>query len=256
MSDASGNSSDGGLPEQPAGLPAQSSAQTPQRWTGSKTLKVIWTLLAAFLVAIFGVGAIVAGTPAEAIILPIVVTPLAVAGCYRLWRSSVELTGDGTLIVATLLRTYHIPVARIFGLRWGEHGLRITLIDGRIVTSSVLLTGLRRRRPPDQAADAISAITQAIDAARSAQPAAIEAAIDAGAPLRAKRAMRRRVVWTAVGPAMLIASFFVPAAGSDLDWRLRWAGIAYTLVSLRIAYSLLRVARQSAGRAYRRPGRR
>jgi hypothetical protein len=139
--------------------------------------------------------------------VPIAVIPLVIFPCYRLWRSSIELTGDGTLIVRTLFRTRRIPVAQIFGLRWGEHGLRITLIDGRIVTSSVLLTGIRRRRPPDEAASAISAITQAIEAARSARPAETEAAIAAGAPFRARRRVRRMVVWTVVGPAMLIASF-------------------------------------------------
>jgi hypothetical protein len=186
--------------------------------------------------------------------VPIAVIPLVIFPCYRLWRSSIELTGDGTLIVRTLFRTRRIPVAQIFGLRWGEHGLRITLIDGRIVTSSVLLTGIRRRRPPDEAASAISAITQAIEAARSARPAETEAAIAAGAPLRARRRVRHMVVWTVVGPAMLIvlpAGFAeIPGLASPV------CGIAYTLVSFRAAYSLLRVARPGAAKAYPRRRRR
>ena len=252
MSDASSNSPNGGLSDQPAGLPAQSSAQTDQRWTASKPLKMTWTVLSASLVAVFAGAAIGSGSLAAAVIVPIALITLAVVGCYRLWRSSVELTGDGTLIIATLLRTYHIPVVQIFSLRRGDYGVRITLIDGRIVTAGVFQTGLRRSRRPDQAASAISAITQAVEAARSVQPAETEAAIDAAAPLRARRTIRRLVVMTVVGPAMLIASFFVPAAGMNLPWRLRWLGIAYTVASLGAAYSLLRLARPGSGRPARR----
>jgi hypothetical protein len=257
MSDASSNSPDGGLSEQPARFAAQSSAQTDQRWTGSKPLKVAWAVLAAFFVAAFSGGAIASGSLVAAVIVPIALITLAVVGCYRFWRCSVELTGDGTLIVRTLLRTHHVPVVQIFSMRRSEYGIRITLIDGRIVTAGVLQTGLwRQRRRPDQAAKAISTITQAIDAARSARPAETAAATDVAAPLRAKRMIRRLVVWSVVGPAMLIASFFVPAAGINLDGRLRWLGIAYTLVSLAAAYSLLRLAQPGAGRAYRHRRRR
>jgi hypothetical protein len=73
-------------------------------------------------------------------------------------------------------------------------------------------------------------------------------------PLRARRMILSAVVTTVVGPAMLIASFFVPAAGFNLDGRLRWAGIVFTLVSLRTAYWLLRFARSGTGA--RRPRRR
>jgi hypothetical protein len=257
VSDASSNSPDDGLSAQPAGLPAQSSAPSDQRWTGSKPLKVTWTVLAAPLVALFAGLAIASGSLVAAVIVPIALITLAIAGCYRLWRSSVELTGGGNLIVRTVLRTYHIPVAQVFSMRRSEYGIRFTLIDGRIVTAGVLQTGRwQQRRRPDQAANAISAITQAIEAARLARPAETEAAIDAGAPLRAKRTIRRLVVWTAAGPAVLIASFLVPAAGMNLAWRLRWLGIAYTVASVFAAYSLLRLARKGESKAYRRPGRR
>src|SRR5713101_8248409 len=108
MSGASSNSPDGGLSEQPAILPADSSAHTDQHWTGSQPLKVAWPVLAAFIVAAFSGGAIASGSLVAAVILPIALITHAVVGCYRFWRSSVELTGDGTLIVRTLLRTHDI----------------------------------------------------------------------------------------------------------------------------------------------------
>jgi hypothetical protein len=253
MSGASGSLPDGGLSEQQSILPAGPSAPTKQRWTGSTPLKVAWAVLAACVVAPFSGGAIASGSLVAAVIVPIALITLAAVGWYRFWRTSVELSGDGTLIVRTLLRTHHMPIEQIFSMRRSQYGIRITLLDSRIVTAGVLQTGLwrQRSRRPDQAAEAIAAITQAVDAARSARPAQTTAAIDVAAPLRAKRMIRRLVVSTVIGPAMLITSFFVPAAGIDLDGRLRWMGIAYTLVSLVAAYSLLRLARPGASRAYR-----
>ena len=92
--------------------------------------------------------------------------------------------------------------------------------------------------------------------ARSAQPSETTAAIEAGAPVRAKRMIRRVIVASAVGPVMLIASFFVPAVGIYLDGRLRLIGVCYTVLSLLGAYSLLRSAMPSAGKAYRHRGKR
>src|SRR5262249_20072234 len=176
-----------GLPEQPGGLPEQFSAQTDQRWTGSKPLKVTWAVLAAFFVAAFSGGAIASRSLIAAVIVPVALAALAVVGCYRFWRSGVGLTGDGTLIVRNLLRTHHIPVAQIFSMRRSEYGIRITLIDGRTVTAGALQTGLWRQRGwSDQAAQAISTITQAIEADRSARPAETAAAIEDAAPIRAK----------------------------------------------------------------------
>jgi hypothetical protein len=258
MNGGSSNFPDGGLSEQPVVLPAESSGQTDQRWTGSTPLKVASAVLVAFVVAVFSGNAIASASLVAAVIVPIALFTLATVGCYRLWRTSVELASDGTLVVRNLLRTYHIPIAQIFSVRRSEYGIRITLLDGRIVTAGVLQTGRwrQRSRRPDQAAKAISAITQAVDAARSARPAESMAAIDVTAPLRAKRMIRNLVVTTIIGPMMLIASFFVPAAGIDLAVRLRWIGSAATLLSLAAAYSLLRLARPGASVAYRHRRRR
>jgi hypothetical protein len=208
------------------------------------------------IVTPFSGVAIASGPLVAAILVPIALITLAVVGCYRLWLSGVELTGDGTLIVRNLPRTYHFPVVQILSMRRSDYGIRITLIDGRVVTAGALQTGLwrRRSRRPDQAATAISAITHVIEAARSARATETATAIDAAAPLRARRVIRSLIVYTVVGPAMLIASFFVPAAGLNLGWRLRWIGIAYTVLSLAAAYRLLRFAQPGAGRA-RRHGR-
>lgn len=216
-------------------------------------MKAGWTVLAAIIVTPFSGVAIASAPLAAAILVPIALITLAVAACYRLWRSDVELTGDGTVIVRNLLRTYRVPVAQILSMRRSDYGIRIALIDGRNVTAGALQTGLWRRRSgrADQAATAILAITHAIEAARSAHPAETAAAIDAAAPLRARRVIRSLIVYTVAGPALLIASFFVPAAGLNLSWRLRWIGIAYTVVSLGAAYRLLRLAQPGTGK----PGR-
>jgi hypothetical protein len=180
MSGASAAASDGGLAGSPAASRAQSSAQAQQRWTGSTPLKVTWAVLEAITVAAFCAGAIASGSLVAAVIVPVALIPLAIVSWYRFWRTSLELTADGTVVVRTVLRTHHIPVVQIFRMRRSEYGIRITLIDGRIVTAGVLQTGLWRRRSsrPDQAASAISAITRAIEAARSAQPAETTAAIN------------------------------------------------------------------------------
>jgi hypothetical protein len=225
---------------------------------GSTPLKITWAVLEAAIVAALCGGAIASGSPVAAVIVPVALIPLATVTWYRFWRTSVKLTADGTVTVRTVLRTHRIPVVQIFRMRRSEYGIRITLIDGRVVTAGVLQTGLWRRRSsrPDQAASAISAITQAIDAARSAQPSETIAAIDTAAPVRIKRMIRRLIVTAVVGPAILIASFFVPAAGINLDGRLRWIGVAYTVLSLLAAYSLLRFAVPGAGKAHRHRGRR
>jgi hypothetical protein len=142
-------------------------------------------------------------------------------------------------------------------MRRSEYGIRITLVDGRVITAGVLQTGLWRqfRMRQDQAAAAISAITQAVEAARSARPAKTAAAIEAAAPLRTRRNVGRLVMAMVVGPILLIASLVVPAAWINLDGYLRWAGIAYTLLSLGGVYTLLRLAR-SGGRRDRRHRRR
>jgi hypothetical protein len=253
MSDARSGSPDGGLPEEPARLPAQSAAETGQRWTGSKPLKVASAALAAFGVAAFSGGAFASGSLAAAVIVPIASITLAAVGWYRYWRTSVELTGDGTLIVRTLLRTHRVPVGQIFRMRRSEYGIRITLISGRVITAGVLQTGRWRqaRMRQDAAAAAISVITRAVEVAQSARPAETAAAIEAAAPLRARRNAGRLVMAMAVGPIILIASLVVPAAGINLDVRLRWAGIAYTLLSLAGVYTLLRLARPGRGRARR-----
>jgi hypothetical protein len=253
MSDASG---DCGLSESPATSPTQSSAHAGQRWTGSTPLKITWAVLEAAIAAAFCGGAIASGSLVAAVIVPVALIPLAAVSWYRFWRTSVELRADGTVTVRTVLRTHRIPAVQIFRMRRSEYGLRITLIDGRIITAGVLQTGLWRRRSsrPDQAASAISAITQAIEAARAAQPAETTAAIDAAAPVRTKRMVRRLIVTAVAGPAILIASFFVPDAGINLDGRLRWIGVCYTVLSLLAAYSLLRFAVPGAGKARAAPG--
>jgi hypothetical protein len=258
MSGASAAASDGGLSGSPAASWAQSSAQAQQRWTGSTPLKVTWAVLEAITVAAFCAGAIASGSLVAAVIVPVALIPLAIVSWYRFWRTSVELTADGTVVVRTVLRTHHIPVVQIFRMRRSEYGIRITLIDGRIVTAGVLQTGLWRRRSsrPDQAASAISAITRAIEAARSAQPAETTAAINSSAPVRIKRMIRRLIVTAVAGPAILIASFFVPAAGINLDGRLRWIGVCYTILSLLAAFSLLRFVMPGAGKARRHRRRR
>ena len=253
MSEASVTASDGGCSESPATSTTQSSALTERRWTGSAALKITWAVLEAAMVAAFCGAAIASGSLAAAVIVPVALIPLATVSWYRFWRTSVELTADGTVTVRTVLRTHRIPVVQIFRMRRSEYGIRITLLDGRIVTAGVLQTGLwRRSGRPDQAAEAISAITQAIGAARSAQPEESAAAIDTAAPVRVKRMMRRVVVTAVIGPAILIASFFVPAAGINLDGRLRWIGVGYTVLSLLAAYSLLRFAAPGAANAHRR----
>jgi DivIVA domain-containing protein len=250
MSDAGSNPPSGGLPEHSASVPGQSFAQADQRWMGSKPLKVASTVLAAVLVAIFSAVAVASGSLIAAVITPITLLTLAAAGCYRLWRSGLELTGSGIVTVRTLLRTHLIPAGQILSMRRSEYGIRIMLIDGRAVTVGALQTGMwrQRSRRPDQAAKAIAAITQAVEAARSTQPGEIAAAIDMAAPIRAKRAIRRLVVAAAVGPVILIASFFVPDAGAHLGGRLRWMGIFYMPASIATAYSLLRLTRPGAGR--------
>jgi hypothetical protein len=254
MSDVSQAATDGGLSDPPTRSPTGPSARKEQRWTGSTPLKVTWAVVEAATVAAFCGGAIASGSLVAAVIVPVALIPLAIVSWYRLWRTSVELTADGTLIVRTMLRTHHIPVVQVFRMRRSEYGIRITLIDGRAITAGVLQTGLWRRRSsrPDQAASAISAIAQAIEAARAAQPAETTAAINAAAPVRTKRMIRRLIVTAVVGPAILIASFFVPAAGINLDGRLRWIGVGYTVLSLLAAQSLFRFAVPGAGKGRRR----
>lgn len=246
MSDGTGVPEGAEMAQQDVSLvPSQAdgvSTLADQRWPGSQPLKVIWTVLAPLLIIPFAGAAIAAGPLVVAIIVPIALVTIVVIGCWRLWRTGVQLfrDGDDILVIRNLLRTYRVPISHIFSMRTSGYGLRITLIDGRLITAGALQSSSRRRQRPDQAGEAMSTIMRAVQAARSARPGETAAAIDAAAPLRARRLLQRVVVMIGLGPAILIASFLVPETGGNLEWRIRWLGIAWTPASLAAAYSLFR----------------
>lgn len=238
------------MQSQPDNMPALAD----QHWPGSKPAKVAGMVVAAFFITLFAGIAIADGSLAVAITVPIALVAFALIGFVRFWRTSVQLTldGDGILVIRNLLGTYRIPIAQILSIRTSRDGLRIEMIEGRTVTASALRSSSRRRGRPDQDLQAMAAIMGAVEAARSARPE-IEAAVDAAAPLRARRMLRHMVGMVVLGPAIVIASFLLPHAETHLEWPLRWLGIASMPMSLISAYSLLRIRWPRDGKRRRAP---
>jgi hypothetical protein len=133
---------------------------------------------------------------------------------YRIWRARVVLTitssGASTVVAKGWFADRRVPVDQIMEVSDNpRHGPEIHTIDGRKIGFLPLAGGLTRKSWA-RADEMVETLNRAARAARAAHPEEAAAAVEANAPLRARREWHRFLGWAVLGLGMVLLGLTPP----------------------------------------------